>query len=342
MSDKKEEKNNIQSNSEVDLRSAMRWYMLGFTLLGFAVGYFAGSSQSPVIGTLLPLLFGLVGGTGGLYLARADIYEPKTMARIRILGKVLALFIIFTVLGSYYGIALRTEQSIWSFFSLKMFVPESEIKLPDSAKSDPRKAIELAMLRARIRALGAPRGEEREILQRAAQLMDVTDYVSSDTADSLQKLASLTRDTKKNLTDALNQNPYENTSKSLEAGWRSANQLNLTLGAFAEDYVKMAEALSEGEQITSFLVKQAIGGLRHDIRHALYVTYATSWMSQYNVQRKPFWELDRALFAEEQKLGHLEWMGGGSFTKEIDRFLKIFYSRDASTPLKRPSPSHEY
>lgn len=341
MSDKKEEKNNIQSNSEVDLRSALRWYMLGFTLLGGAVGYFAGSSQSPVIGTLLPLLFGLVGGAGGLYLARAEIHEPKTKVRIRILGKALALFIVFTVLGSYYGIALRTERSIWSFFSLNMFVPEGEIKLPDSAKVDPRKAIELVMLRARIRALGATRGEEREILQRAAQLMDFADYVSSDIATSLQNLASLARNSKKDLTNTLNQHPCEKAPKSLQTECRNADQLNISLGAYAEDYVKMAEALSEGERIPSILVKQVIEGLRETIRRTLYpYKGAITWMSQHNVPRKPIWELERALLAEKQKLGAIEWMGHKSFAKEIDQFLAIFYSRDATSPLKRPSLGH--
>ena len=59
----------------ISLHSAVRWYMLGFALLGGAVGFFAGSSQSPVIGTLLPLLFGLIGGAGDEMQAHASLRE---------------------------------------------------------------------------------------------------------------------------------------------------------------------------------------------------------------------------------------------------------------------------
>lgn len=70
-------KKNIPTDVK-SLQHAIRWYMLGFALLGGAVGYFAGSSQSPVIGTILPLLFGLIGGASGLYLAKIDLEDTYT------------------------------------------------------------------------------------------------------------------------------------------------------------------------------------------------------------------------------------------------------------------------
>jgi Na+/H+ antiporter NhaD/arsenite permease-like protein len=46
-------------------------FMLSFAVLGFVVGYFVGQSESPIVATLMPLLFGLI-GTGSLFLAQSD------------------------------------------------------------------------------------------------------------------------------------------------------------------------------------------------------------------------------------------------------------------------------
>ena len=43
------------------------WPSVAALVLGLAIGWFAGLSSSPVVGTLLPLLFGLFGGAGGFY-----------------------------------------------------------------------------------------------------------------------------------------------------------------------------------------------------------------------------------------------------------------------------------
>lgn len=176
MTDENIKESATSSNSLPMSRSALRWYMLGFGLLGGAVGYFAGSSQSPVIGTLIPLLFGLIGGAGGLYLARLDFEAPKTYFRLEILGKSMVFFILFTLLGSAYGISLRTQGSIWSFVSPSIFLPKSEFTLPEAVLKDTRKAMEIVLLRARIRALGVSLDEERTILEGAAKSMEQKPY----------------------------------------------------------------------------------------------------------------------------------------------------------------------
>ncbi len=138
-SEKDREKDTVSSTEVPELRSALRWYLSGFSLLGGAVGYFAGSSQSPIIGTLLPLLFGLIGGAGGLYLMRAELDRPEVMFRLRILGKALTWFIILTLVGSVYGISLRTERSIRDFFSPIGLGRKSN--LYNSIEEEPMKAV---------------------------------------------------------------------------------------------------------------------------------------------------------------------------------------------------------
>jgi len=169
-------------NEHQTMRLSLRWYMFGLALLGGAVGYFAGTSQSPVIGTLIPLLFGLIGGVGGLYLAKLDFESSATYLRLKILGKALVFFILFTLFGSAYGISLRTQISIWSFVSPKIFLPAPDTVLQEVLVKDTKKAMEIILLRARIRALGASVEEERAILKGAAASMENKSYAFGDNA----------------------------------------------------------------------------------------------------------------------------------------------------------------
>jgi hypothetical protein len=56
-----------------NVRDCPRWFTLGLALVGVATGYLIALSKSPVVGIVLPLLFGLIGGAGGVYLWQADL-----------------------------------------------------------------------------------------------------------------------------------------------------------------------------------------------------------------------------------------------------------------------------
>jgi len=348
-------KNNNQQNQEKEAvstkkvpesRSALRWYLFGFSLLGVAVGYFAGSSQSPVIGTLLPLLFGLVGGAGGLYLTRVDLERPEIIARLRIIGKALTLFIIFALMGSIYGISLRTERSILSFFSPRIFQTETRYEIPVSTQGDPKKAIEIVMLRARIRSLGVSLDEERYILQRANKLMEETDYVPTDAASSLRRLETLANRAMEDLTNTLRAHPRETGKDLIVRSCRNAEVINGYLGAYAKDYQEWAEKIEDGEKIPLAFVKYRIEGLQATIEKLLHgYEGAALWLSQHDSSRQRIWELQWALIDERSKLGSAEWLEDGSIIEELDRFLAIFYSRgaaktEASLPWKLPELGH--
>jgi hypothetical protein len=64
----------------------MAWYLAGFGGIGLLTGLFTGMSNSPVVGTVLPLLFSLIVGTGGVYLASADFSSELGRLRFRFLG----------------------------------------------------------------------------------------------------------------------------------------------------------------------------------------------------------------------------------------------------------------
>ena len=82
--------------------------MLSFAggLLGLAVGLLAGLSESPLVATVLPLLFGTVGGAGGLYLARVDLGSPADRRRLRTLGVATSVLVLCLILGTFYAVAL--------------------------------------------------------------------------------------------------------------------------------------------------------------------------------------------------------------------------------------------
>jgi hypothetical protein len=109
--------NSRETQSPTTLASSLRWYSAGFALLGGAIGYMAGASQTPVVATLLPLLFGLIGGAGGIYLARADLSRHATHVRLIAIGKSLAAFVVLLLIGSVLGTSLRTGVGLRDFFS---------------------------------------------------------------------------------------------------------------------------------------------------------------------------------------------------------------------------------
>lgn len=93
------------------------WYLAGLTLVGIAVGYFAGLSESPVVATLIPLFFSLLGGSSGLLLLRATPHDPLSVQRLGISGVALALFAVSCVVASAYAISVRTGAGLNAFYS---------------------------------------------------------------------------------------------------------------------------------------------------------------------------------------------------------------------------------
>jgi hypothetical protein len=322
--------------------------MLGFALLGGAVGFFAGSSQSPVIGTLLPLLFGLIGGASGLYLARVDLNESMTRIRLVVIGKSISCFIICTLVFSVYGVSLRTGRSLWSFFSVDILKPEKHFKLPSSIQSDPKKAIGLAMLRTRIRALGVSSEEERFILEQAARLAETEEYASPDAVKSLLRLVTLARRAKVYMSKAVNEKPDSSEMKALGRSFRSSETLHDYLYAYESDYKKWSEMIENGEKIPIAFVRHRIQGFQDTIEKLLHgYDGAAPWLSQHENARQSIWELQWALIDENRNLASPTPLSGGSITEEMDRFLSMFYGRDtesktSSMPWKLPQPSYAH
>lgn len=80
--------------------------IFGMAALGLLVGLFIAWSASPIAATALPLLFGLLGGAGGLSILRMDLSKENARRQLNILGLSIAAFsfaCIFTqIIGLYF------------------------------------------------------------------------------------------------------------------------------------------------------------------------------------------------------------------------------------------------
>lgn len=133
-------------------------YFLGTGALGAVVGYFVAMSNSPVVGTLLPLLFSLVSGAGAIYAAKIDIKDPNEVGRLKIIGASLSCFAASLFVASAVAVSYRDAAA------------EIQLSL-ETAKSPAHveHAVRLVQLRHQLSELGADRGEVTRILARAPQ-----------------------------------------------------------------------------------------------------------------------------------------------------------------------------
>ena len=82
---------------------ALLWIGVGFAAFGFLVGTTAGLSSAELTTTLLGLLFALIGGSVGAFLAKLD-FEGRRLA-----GVALLTFSATATLGLYSGIYVRVN-----------------------------------------------------------------------------------------------------------------------------------------------------------------------------------------------------------------------------------------
>jgi hypothetical protein len=147
----------------------MTWYLMGFAGIGLLTGLFTGMSNSPVVATLLPLLFSLIVGTGGAYLASADFRSELGRLRFRLIGVALTSFSVTCLAASLYGVSLRTGSTLYEFLPFRT-ADSDPAPLPDPSRLPPAHAMRLAILRAELEAIGVPTKEQSLLLARFVSL----------------------------------------------------------------------------------------------------------------------------------------------------------------------------
>jgi hypothetical protein len=144
------------------LGRALAVYAVGVGVVGFLVGAVAGASSTPVISSLLPLLFAVLGGTGGVYVATIDLSQPSSPGNIRVVGSVLLSFAAATILGLATGIVAR--------YQTETRLNKTAPRTCESVEGQ----LELGLLRSRLAGLHVPAEEQRAVLLKATKENDAT------------------------------------------------------------------------------------------------------------------------------------------------------------------------
>ncbi len=294
------------------LKAGFRWFLVGFSLLGLCVGFFAGNSSSPVIAVVLPLLFGLVGSAGGFYLWAADLSAPATTLRLRLLGIALTGFILLLLVGSAYGVLLRTGLGIASFFPKSLFVAPPSGDLPALEERNAREAIQLVLMRGRLRALGASEAEQQIILPQIVADQAAFDTLRN-TPDTLNRLAALIDRAVGSLEGrAVDQRP------------REVEELALYLDSYSKDLKRFAGQVQAGEKMSPALVSYVVGTVKSNLEQRMGSSGVMSYLSEHEQFRQRLVDLRWALFEETERLNENPSLGRPQVIQEVDQFLNLF------------------
>src|SRR3984885_4333723 len=133
-------------------------YVVATGLVDFATGVLVGLSKSPVVATILPLLFGLVGGVGGLFVSNQNNTRQPGAKRINFIAACVISFIVFNLIGM--GVFL------WIF---RLDVEPDLATIPGFSELDAQQQLVLAELRTRAVLIGMSKDEREKLLEKFAK-----------------------------------------------------------------------------------------------------------------------------------------------------------------------------
>lgn len=174
------------------MTSISRWIIISFSLVGLVVGFIAGLSLTPVVGSLLPPLFGVIGGGAGFFAT----FKPEYSRSIGISISALALCCLLGVLD---GIHLR-EGIPWHCFLFGCVKEEisSEFNIPTSI-TDQEKLLDLESIKTVLIAIDMATEDKKRLFELALGDANKNDKSTkaedfgasslSDLQENLQQLA---------------------------------------------------------------------------------------------------------------------------------------------------------
>lgn len=246
------------------MNRAALWYLMGLGTFGIAIGFFAGLSSTPIIAVLLPLIFGLIGGAGGFYLAQADISTDQGQRRLGLLGQALAVFSLAVVVATAYAVLVRTGQGVTSLLPA-IDTPKAPVKETfDFTGIAPDHSLALVALRRRLQVLGATPEEQEQVLGTAAHGFSQSD-TSDELANRLRSIATAATGTevlfsKVNLPSDADE--YEDDSASLHT-------LVPLLRVNGQIFLDWAERIASGHSIPRTIAYSRVALLKEKVDTAL-------------------------------------------------------------------------
>jgi hypothetical protein len=159
------------------------WVPIAFAVTGSLVGFLAGESMTPVVGALLPLLFGLIGGGSGFFAT----YKPEYS---RAIGVSLSILSFFCLLGVISGIRLREGIPWRCAISVCDAEADQKFDLPQSVQGQ-EQLMELVSIKTILRGLDMDKKDKERIFNLAladAKLNDKSTRAEDFGSSSLSEL----------------------------------------------------------------------------------------------------------------------------------------------------------
>jgi len=226
------------------VRQGTRWYLGGLACVGVAVGLFAGLSYTPIVATLLPIVFGLVAAGGGYYFSN-QVVDP---ARARLLGFGLIAFVVPTIVAVLIGISIRTQVGIFDMRP-RLFTPApsrvAEVAKVDAGDRSAEYIVRLAQLRSRLVALGSTTEEVNAALSSATKLMSEPHKLSQPRlVAALDEARAAVQKTAPSSTDATALLIVLDAYHDEFAGWQEMSVLDVDGKALADRLTEILDSLS--------------------------------------------------------------------------------------------------
>ena len=292
----------LSGRKEIPLANALWWYVAGLAVVGVASGFFAGASHTAIIGTLLPLLFALIGGTSGIYIANADLTSPALAERLRWLGRALTCFGIACLIGSAAGILLRLHYER----------PYRGNQLTTLWHGRAQESLQLAALRTKLRLLGVSPDEESAILAQAAgALNDATQQISSH---HVREVAAQARQLQMEL-KALR----DKTAPAKAPVPEDADALIAQLDLFCHQTEPWADSGMPRD-----LYKNSVETVFFHLSHIAmpHDTATADWIHQTGFGTQNLYKFFASIHAEFRLRDDLDWEMGGATSDHLDKFLE--------------------
>jgi hypothetical protein len=292
------------------------YYVVGFGLLGLLIGFLAGGSSTPIVSTVLPLLFALIGGAGGLYLAGVDLKAPETGNRLQLLGWALIAFTLLCLLGVTVGAALRLG-----------IHAEHAVPLPSVGRGTATDLLQLAMLRRRLELLGVNDAEQTRILADAAVRID--DSLQPIPSSQLQILIDKANGLRGDLGTALARSEAQKAEVP-----EDVKSAYAAVVAFARALQPWTDTSRSARGMPRDLYKNAVEAVWFRLSHLAHPKEpeTAAWLSQNDFADARLYQLFEYIHEEFRKRDELEWETGGQLAARMDAFLAL--SMQARRPFR--------
>jgi hypothetical protein len=301
---------------------AVWWYGLGCALLGFLIGISAGLSESPIVAVMVPLLFALLSGGGGFYIAKANLADPAEKRRIATLGKLLSVFSILALTGAVYGALVRTGAPLGSL------VPgfETRDSTLDYSTLTVDQALQVSALRLRLELLGVPPAQIKKTIEVARREFERGGKPSPELIRVVTDIKAAATRAKNLLSEAAADSSVK--ADKLEQNLNDIEQrysylLTLIQSSIHVDGAKLSKKLEEDSEIISSFVEFGPGNTLQ-AKHPELFQALVELGTRLDV---PFLNLDPS-----------QWRTNSEFLEQFDNVAKLVTGTKGGNSEERGRP----